>query len=33
MDLKNAVAGEIFEILKPIQKERKILEKLGKEAY
>lgn len=33
MDLKNAVAEEIFEILKPIQKERKILEKLGKEAY
>ena len=33
MDLKIAVAKEIFEILKPIQKERKILEKLGKEAY
>ena len=33
MDLKNAVALEIIEILKPIQKERKILEKLGKEAY
>jgi tyrosyl-tRNA synthetase len=33
MDLKIAVAQEIFEILKPIQKERKILEKLGKEAY
>jgi tyrosyl-tRNA synthetase len=33
MDLKIAVAKEIFEILKPIQKERKILEKLGKDAY
>jgi tyrosyl-tRNA synthetase len=33
MDLKVAVAKEISEILKPIQKERKILEKLGKEAY
>ena len=33
MDLKIAVAKEIFEILKPIQKEKKILEKLGKEAY
>jgi tyrosyl-tRNA synthetase len=33
MDLKIAVAKEIFEILAPIQKERKILEKLGKEAY
>lgn len=33
LDLKNAVAEEIFEILKPIQKERKILDKLAKEAY
>jgi len=33
MDLKNAVAEEIIKILKPIQVERKILEKLGKEAY
>ncbi|MCK9568324.1 tyrosine--tRNA ligase [Candidatus Pacearchaeota archaeon] len=33
MDLKIAVAKEIVEILKPIQKERKILEKLQKEAY
>jgi tyrosyl-tRNA synthetase len=33
MDLKNAVAEEIIKILKPIQKERKILEKLGKDAY
>jgi tyrosyl-tRNA synthetase len=33
MDLKNAVAEEIVEILKPIQKERKELEKLAKEAY
>jgi tyrosyl-tRNA synthetase len=33
MDLKIAVAKEIFEILKPIQKERKILENLAKEAY
>ncbi|MDO8623557.1 MAG: tyrosine--tRNA ligase [archaeon] len=33
LDLKNAVADEIIEILKPIQKERKILEKLSKEAY
>jgi tyrosyl-tRNA synthetase len=33
LDLKNAVAEDIFEILKPIQKERKILEKLSKEAY
>lgn len=33
MDLKIAVAKEIVEILKPIQKERKILEKLAKEAY
>lgn len=33
MDLKVAVANEIINILKPIQKERKILEKLGKEAY
>jgi tyrosyl-tRNA synthetase len=33
LDLKNAVADEIIEILKPIQKERKILEKLEKEAY
>jgi len=33
MDLKVAVAEEIIKILKPIQKERKILEKLGKDAY
>jgi tyrosyl-tRNA synthetase len=33
MDLKNAVAEEIIKILKPIQAERKILEKLGKDAY
>ncbi|MCL5018250.1 MAG: tyrosine--tRNA ligase [Candidatus Pacearchaeota archaeon] len=33
LDLKNAVANEIIEIIKPIQKERKILEKLEKEAY
>jgi tyrosyl-tRNA synthetase len=33
MDLKNAVAEEIIEILKPIQRERKELEKLAKEAY
>ena len=33
MDLKVAVANEIINLLKPIQKERKILEKLGKEAY
>ena len=33
LDLKNAVADEIFDLLKPIQKERKALEKLEKEAY
>jgi len=33
MDLKIAVGKEIIEILKPIQKERKELEKLAKEAY
>ena len=33
LDLKIAVAEELFEMLKPIQKERKILEKLAKEAY
>jgi tyrosyl-tRNA synthetase len=33
LDLKNAVAKEIVEILKPVQKERKVLEKLMKEAY
>lgn len=33
LDLKNAVAEEIYNILKPIQKERKSLEKLEKEAY
>ena len=33
LDLKIAVAEEIFKILKPIQKERKVLEKLEKEAY
>ncbi|OGJ12776.1 tyrosine--tRNA ligase [Candidatus Pacearchaeota archaeon RBG_19FT_COMBO_34_9] len=33
LDLKNAVADGIIQILKPIQKERKVLEKLEKEAY
>jgi tyrosyl-tRNA synthetase len=33
LDLKNAVADEIIKILKPIQKERKVLENLEKEAY
>jgi tyrosyl-tRNA synthetase len=33
LDLKMAVASEIYSILKPIQKERKSLEKLEKEAY
>jgi tyrosyl-tRNA synthetase len=33
LDLKNAVAEEIFKILEPINKERKLLEKLAKEAY
>ncbi len=33
LDLKNSVAEEISKILKPIQKERKILDKLAKEAY
>jgi tyrosyl-tRNA synthetase len=33
MDLKIAVAEEIYNILKEIQKERKVLEKLSKEAY
>lgn len=33
LDLKNAVANEIIEIIKPIQKEKKTLEKLEKEAY
>jgi tyrosyl-tRNA synthetase len=33
LDLKNAVADEIYELLKPIQKERKSLEKLEKKAY
>jgi tyrosyl-tRNA synthetase len=33
MDLKIAVSKEISEILAPIQKDRKVLEKLGKEAY
>jgi len=33
LDLKNAVADEIYNILKSIQKERKVLEKLEKEAY
>ncbi len=33
LDLKNAVAEEIADILKPIQKERKALEKLEREAY
>ncbi len=33
LDLKVAVAEEIFDLLKPIQKERKALEKLEKEAY
>jgi len=31
--LKIAVAEEIVEILKPIQKERKELEKLARDAY
>jgi len=33
LDLKNAVAEEIIDILKLIHKERKVLEKLYKEAY
>jgi len=33
LDLKNAVAEEIINILKPIGKERKVLEKLSREAY
>ena len=33
LDLKNAVAKEISEMLKPIQKEKKELEKLAKRAY
>jgi len=33
LDLKIAVAKEIFEILKPVQKEKAILTKLEKEAY
>lgn len=33
LDLKNAVAKEIFEILKPIQKHRNQLEKLAEKAY
>lgn len=33
MDLKIAVAKEIIEILKPVQKEKKVLEKLMSEAY
>lgn len=33
LDLKIAVAEEIFNLLKPIQNERKALEKLEKEAY
>lgn len=33
LDLKNAVAEEIFEILKPLHKERKLLEKLAESAY
>lgn len=33
LDLKNAVAREIIELLKPMQKNRKILEKLSKEGY
>jgi len=33
LDLKNAVAAEIFKILKPIQKQKVALEKLAKEAY
>lgn len=33
LDLKNAVAAEISNLLKPIQKNRKILEKFSKEAY
>jgi len=33
LDLKNAVAREIIELLKPIEKNRDILEKLSKEGY
>ncbi|MBU3906914.1 MAG: tyrosine--tRNA ligase [Nanoarchaeota archaeon] len=33
LDLKNAVAEEIVKMLKPIQKEKNILDKLAKEAY
>ncbi len=33
LDLKNAVALEIFDLLKPIQKNRKELEKFSKDAY
>jgi tyrosyl-tRNA synthetase len=33
LDLKNAVALEISNLLKPIQKNRKILEELSKKAY
>ncbi len=33
LDLKNAVADEISNLLKPIQKSRKVLEKFSKEAY
>ena len=33
LDLKNAIADELIELLKPIQKNRKELEKLAKAAY
>jgi tyrosyl-tRNA synthetase len=33
LDLKNSVAKEIFNLLKPIQKNRKELEKIGKKGY
>lgn len=33
LDLKNAIAKEVIDMLKPIEKNRKILEKLSKEAY
>lgn len=33
LDLKNALVEELWDILKPIQKEKKLLDKLAKEAY
>ena len=33
LDLKNSIANEIVELLKPIQKQRKELEKLAKAGY